>query len=1227
MGKEWFHAGYHEWRRIMALIFLILLGSALASAQYSIRTVAGGGPPDGTPAIQVGMDPTAVALDSAGNLYIAAADQNRIFRLAPNGLLSTVAGNGARETNITESVPATGTGLLIAIGVVVDGAGNVYISEVGRIRKITPGGLIHTVAGAPPVTGVQLDVPYAIALDGAGNIYSAAWGRVQKVSANGTVSTIAGAGVTGFAGDGGPAINALFHGVSGVAVDSTGNILLADSLNHRIRRISTAGIITTIAGTGVEGFSGDGGLATAAMLNRPEKVAVDGAGNIYISDCFNYRVRKISTDGVIRTIAGIGFAGFYTDGPAVARSLGWPQGITVDGAGTVYIADLGSNSVRRVSTDGMMTRVAGNFTPGRSGDGGAATAAQLNHPVVVAFDPAGGYYIADDRNHSVRRVSSGGVISTIAGTGTCGYSNPGTAARDAMLCTPSGLAAGAGGTVYISQFSGSVVQKVSGGVISNFAGKDHQPGFSGDGGQAVDAQLAAPQGIAMDSAGNVYIADMLNHRVRKVAPNGIITTVAGNGTAGFSGDNGAAVNASLNLPYAVAVDHQSNLYIVEAGNLRVRKVSVAGVITTIAGNGTRAYGSDGLPATLAALNSPFGVAVDAAGDVYIAEEARIRKIAGGVLTTVAGTGAAKFAGDGGLAWLAGLHGGAGVAVNGEGAVYIADAYSNRIRVAAPPASVQPSALIFTSQVGNPRPSPQNVTFSNTFGNVTVTNISENWLVFRPSTQQVEISPAFNLPIGTYHSNIRFSTANGAIDLPVRWIVTDCTDAPSASSFSIPAGGGSEGFIVNAKTWCDWTATSSAPWITITSGTSGRGTNSLIFRVEANAGVARTGTINISGGYSIAVQQAGTIELPSGLRYFPILPCRAADTRTSASPRMTAGETRNFALPASNCGIPGNVAAYSLNVTVVPAGALSYVTLGPAGLPRPTVSTLNSFDGRIKSNAAIVPAGAGGAISVFVTDATDVVLDVNGYFAIEGAAPLAFYPLAPCRIADTRLTTPIAAGSTRGFTPAGSCGIPTTAQAYSLNLTAVPMSALGFLTVWPSGLARPLASTLNSPTGVVTANAAIVPAGISGGISVFATDTTNVVIDVNGYFAAAVSGASSFHTVAPCRVVDTRIAPGALGGPVMEGNQTRTFPLASSNCGLSESAKAYSLNVTVVPSGPLSYLTLWPAGGTQPLVSTLNAFDGSVVSNAAIVPAGTGGGVSVFVTNQAHVIVDVNGYFR
>jgi hypothetical protein len=361
----------------------------------------------------------------------------------------------------------------------------------------------------------------------------------------------------------------------------------------------------------------------------------------------------------------------------------------------------------------------------------------------------------------------------------------------------------------------------------------------------------------------------------------------------------------------------------------------------------------------------------------------------------------------------------------------------------------------------------------------------------------------------------------------------------------------------------------------------------------------------------------------GLHFVPITPCRTVDTR-SAGGIMARDSFRNFTF--SNCGVPANASAVATNITLVPSGLFGFLSVWPAGLPQPVVSTMNSLDGRIKANAAIVGLGVGGAASIYVTDPAHVILDVNGYFVPAGTAgALAFYPTTPCRVLDTRSSGGIIpAQGTRAVS--GGC-LPSNAQAYSLNVTVVPPAPLGFLSLWPVGQSQPTVSTLNNLTGTVVANAAILRAGTNGAFNAFVTEQSHFIADLNGYFAApGQPGALAFYPSTPCRIFDTRAANGAFGGPVMAADASRNFTVPSSACNIPASAQAYVTNATVVPSGVFGFLTLWPAGQTRPTVSTLNAVDGALTSNAAIVPAGSGGAISVYTSNGTHLLLDISGYF-
>jgi YVTN family beta-propeller protein len=377
---------------------------------------------------------------------------------------------------------------------------------------------------------------------------------------------------------------------------------------------------------------------------------------------------------------------------------------------------------------------------------------------------------------------------------------------------------------------------------------------------------------------------------------------------------------------------------------------------------------------------------------------------------------------------------------------------------------------------------------------------------------------------------------------------------------------------------------------------------------------------------------------AALRFAPLSqPCRAVDTRPQygGGGPIQGGTFQNFPISgAGTCGVLASAAAYSMNVSVVPQGPLGYLTVWPAGQPQPLVSTLNSLDGRIKANAAIMPAGAGGEISVYATNTTNVIVDVNGYFAPVSGSTLAFYPLPPCRVADTRHSTYppglgppfLTGGQERAFpilNATTTCNIPSSGvAAYSLNFSVVPHGSLFYMTVWPTGETRPTVSTLNDIPGQIIANAAIVTAGTSGDVSVYPTNDTDLVIDINGYFAAAGTGGLSLYGVQPCRVIDTRKVGSGLP---FSGTLSPPVDVVDSPCSVPSAAQTYVFNASVVPQGYLGYLTLWPDGTTQPLVSTLNALDGSISSNMAIVPS-TNGKVDAFASGLTQLILDISSYF-
>ncbi len=690
--------------------------------EWIISTVAGRGVGDNGPAVEAQIQaPHGVAVDAVGNFYIADNGNHRIRRVDASGTITTVAGTGARGYG-GDGGRALQARLASPTDVAVDAAGNLYIADNRnhRTRRVDTRGIITTVAGTGagaysgdggPATSAYLSLPTGVAVDGAGNLYIAdTWNhRIRRVDRSGTITTVAGTGEDGGSGDGGPAVQAQMRFPEGVAVDAAGILYIADIGNHRIRRVDTRGVITTVAGTGARGYSGDGGTATSAYLSLPTGVAVDGAGNLYIADSDNQCIRRVDTQGVIVTVAGTGSRGYSGDGgSATGASLDSPTGVAVDGAGNLYIADSNNDRIRRVDARRTIITVAGG---GYSGDNGPAIQAQLDNPFGVAVDGAGNLYIADKKNDRIRRVDARGIITTVAGSsevgfgGGGGFSGDGGPAVQAQLSRPQGVAVDSTGNLYIADNGNHRIRRVdASGTITTIAGIGTW-GYSGDGGPAVQAQLGSPNGVAVDAAGNFYIAEANLYRIRRVDASGTITTIAGTGTWGYSGDGGPAVQAQLGFTEGVAVDSAGNLYIA-TGN-RIRRVDGSGTITTIAGTGVETYGGDNGPALQAQLNYPAGLAVDSAGNLYIADSLnhRIRRVdASGIITTIAGSGDAGFvssggySGDGGPAVRAQLHNPTGVAVDAAGNLYIADNGNHRIRILRPASSLPPPSQLTATPV-------------------------------------------------------------------------------------------------------------------------------------------------------------------------------------------------------------------------------------------------------------------------------------------------------------------------------------------------------------------------------------------------------------------------------------------------------------------------------------------------------------------------------------------------
>jgi trimeric autotransporter adhesin len=697
----------------MRLFIIVATLASFATGSHSqsltISTIAGGTRLGPALSANIGQ-PTAVVADTFGNLYFLA--QAAIFKVDSSATLTRIAGTNASGFSGDDG-PAIDAQLDGPTALAVDRAGNLYIAEGGgHIRKIAADGTITTIAGngvchggcytngagdGGPATSAELFYPWQIAVDAGGSVYIGEWNtpRVRKISTGGIISTVVGNGMSGFSGDGGPATNAKMGAAWGLAFDSAGSLFISDDIPGddfnpdavRIRKVTSDGIITTVAGIGAPGLSpdtGDGGPATNAQFAVSGSLAVDTAGNLYFSDYL--RMRKVSPEGIITTFAGNGSLGYSGDGgPAVNAQINatfYGPALAADSAGNVYLADTGNHRIRKIAPDGTISTTAGDggdccF----SGDGGPAINAQLFTPAGVAVGSDGTVFIADTFNNRIRQIDSSGVITTIAGTGQpWPESGDGGQGTSAAVNWPTGIKLDGSGNLYIAEAGNMRVRKLSrNGVITTVAGNGTS-GYNGDSGAAIDAQLSWPKDIASDGQGNLYIADTANNVIRMVSSSGVITTIAGTGQSGFSGDGGAAIAATMNLPSGLAVDGAGNLFIADTNNFRVRKITAAGLITTVAGTGTKGRSGDNGPAIAAQLTGPTGLAFDQAGNLFIGDSASVRIVSpGGIITTVAGNGTVGFTGDGGPAASAEI-GAWGLAFDSAGWLYIADPWNNAIRV-------------------------------------------------------------------------------------------------------------------------------------------------------------------------------------------------------------------------------------------------------------------------------------------------------------------------------------------------------------------------------------------------------------------------------------------------------------------------------------------------------------------------------------------------------------------
>ncbi len=661
--------------------------AASASLMLFAGNMEGAGNFDGTGNAARFSSPGGVAVDSAGNVYIADTNNFSIRKMSSAGVVTTLAGSGMRGV-------ADGTGTAASftnpVGIAVDASGNVYVTEqsVHIIRRITPAGVVTTLAGQAGVAGSAngsalsstFNSPYGIAVNSTGEVFVAdSFNQVIRKISAGVVTTFAGS-VNNIGSANGVGGAAQFYNPAGIAVDSADNLYVADSSNHVIRRITPAGSVSTFSGLSGGGYAN--GASTVSRYYNPKHVAVDSSGNVYVTEDQHQLIRKITPAQVSSDFAGTQYAGGTTDATGAAARFFAPLGVAVNGTGPIYVTDSGNHTVRRITTARVVTTLAGSLAQsGATNNTGAL--ARFSNPSGIVADASGNIFVADFFNLQIRRITPAGVTTTFAGNGTVGTDDgTGGAAR---FLYPTGIAKDSSGNLYVTDSGNHTIRKITpGGVVTTLAG---HPGialpapiyhssaatavnslgevyvasgqlvlklsttgvpsvFAGSNQGNLDGTGAAAEfgeisGITVDSAGTVYVSDVLNHNIRVITPAGDVTTLAGAGSDGFLNDTGAA--AYFDTPTGLAVDSFGDVFVADQRNNQIRRVTPAGVVTTFAGATTA--GSANGTGTAARFDSPLSITIDSADNLYVGDldNGTIRKITpGGVVTTLAGTAGALY---------------------------------------------------------------------------------------------------------------------------------------------------------------------------------------------------------------------------------------------------------------------------------------------------------------------------------------------------------------------------------------------------------------------------------------------------------------------------------------------------------------------------------------------------------------------------------------------------------